>query len=285
MKILRWLLSHTFLILLIVAVIYGYMFWGNLAGEDTPAGKAIAYLSDEFVEVESFVEAVKAKQAELANEKAPVEEAATSSVAPEVPPATVQPIAIAVKPEPRPVQQPPVNISYSHNQRPVQQSAMAAVDNRAVNQATAAAAEVPVSPPAVTKTSEEKFIPPEIEQQLSNVDDHGKVIDASQKSSSVKENWVTARKAFYQRDYDKSIQSYKDVIASTEDNFDAYGELGNVYFNQGKKQEAASAYFEAAAILIKKGQVSRAQSLMGLMRHLDKAKAEELQGLIESARS
>jgi len=289
MKIIRWLLSHTFLVLLIVAVIYGYMFWGNLAGEDTPAGKAIAYLSDEFVEVESFVEAVKAKQAERANEKASVEETATASVAPEVPSATIQqPTAspsAAVKLEPVPVQQPPVNISYSHNQRPVQQNAMAAADKVAENQGMTAAAEVAKSPPVVTKTSEEKFISPEIEQQLSNVDDRGKVIAASQKSSSVKENWVTARKAFYQRDYDKSIQGYKDVIASTEDNFDAYGELGNVYFNQGKNQEAASAYFEAAAILIKKGQVSRAQSLMGLMRHLDKAKAEELQELIESARS
>jgi tetratricopeptide (TPR) repeat protein len=75
------------------------------------------------------------------------------------------------------------------------------------------------------------------------------------------------------------------VIDNTEDNFDAYGELGNVYFNQGKKQQAASAYFEAAAILIKKGQVNRAQSLMGLLRHLDKAKADELQALIESATS
>ena len=55
MKIIRWLLSHTFLILLIITVIYGYMFWGNLAGEDTPAGKAIAYLSSEFVEVEEFI--------------------------------------------------------------------------------------------------------------------------------------------------------------------------------------------------------------------------------------
>jgi tetratricopeptide (TPR) repeat protein len=131
----------------------------------------------------------------------------------------------------------------------------------------------------------EKFIPPEIEKQLSNVDEQGKVIDPSQASISVKESWVTARKSFYQRDYEKSIQSYQDVIDNTEDNFDAYGELGNVYFNQGKKQQAASAYFEAAAILIKKGQVNRAQSLMGLLRHLDKAKAEELQALIESARS
>ena len=280
MKIIRWLLSHTFLILLIVAVIYGYMFWGNLAGEDTPAGKAIAYLSDEFVEVESFVEAVKSKQAELDNERSsaetPVDMAEPELTAEQSSARNVEQQAI--------VQQ-PVNISDSHNQQPVKQSSMTVSDTEADIKDAEVTANAPISPPAALNAAGEKFISPEVEKQLSNVDEQGKVIDPSQASISVKESWVTARKSFYQRDYEKSIQSYQDVIDNTEDNFDAYGELGNVYFNQGKKQQAASAYFEAAAILIKKGQVNRAQSLMGLLRHLDKAKAEELQALIESARS
>ncbi|MCW8852938.1 MAG: tetratricopeptide repeat protein [Gammaproteobacteria bacterium] len=280
MKIIRWLLSHTFLILLIVAVIYGYMFWGNLAGEDTPAGKAIAYLSDEFVEVESFVEAVKSKQAELDNERSsaetPVDMAEPELTAEQSSARNVEQQAI--------VQQ-PVNISDSHNQQPVKQSSMTVSDTEADIKDAEVTANAPISPPAALNAAGEKFISPEVEKQLSNVDEQGKVIDPSQASISVKESWVTARKSFYQRDYEKSIQSYQEVIDNTEDNFDAYGELGNVYFNQGKKQQAASAYFEAAAILIKKGQVNRAQSLMGLLRHLDKAKAEELQALIESARS
>ena len=281
MKIIRWLLSHTFLILLIVAVIYGYMFWGNLAGEDTPAGKAIAYLSDEFVEVESFVDAVKSKQAELASERAPAEEPVALAEEPEVPAVPT----VATNVEQRAITQQPVSISYSHNQVPVKQSTMGAIDTESDRQNTASTVNTPMPPAAAMNTTGEKFIPPEIEKQLSNVDESGKVIDASKTSDSVKESWITARKSFYQRDYDKSIQSYQDVIDNTEDNFDAYGELGNVYFNQGKKQQAAYAYFEAAAILIKKGQVNRAQSLMGLLRHLDKTKAEELQALIESARS
>ena len=285
MKIIRWLLSHTFLILLIVVVIYGYMFWGNLAGEDTPAGKAIAYLSDEFVEVESFVDAVKSKQAELANDRSSAEQP-VSQVEPEL--SAEQSNTRNV--EQQAIVQQPVNISYSHNQQPVKQSSMAVSDTNAGSKGTQVTASAPISPPAAMiatagNASGEKFIPPEIEKQLSNVDQQGKVIDPSQASISVKESWITARKSFYQRDYEKSIQSYQDVIDNTEDNFDAYGELGNVYFNQGKKQQAASAYFEAAAILIKKGQVNRAQSLMGLLRQLDKAKAEELQALIESAAS
>ena len=42
------------------------MFWGNLSGENTPVGKAIAYLSNEFDDVGQFVEGVKNKQARLA---------------------------------------------------------------------------------------------------------------------------------------------------------------------------------------------------------------------------
>ncbi len=71
MKVIRWLLGHTFLIVLIVAVIYGYMFWGNLAGEDTPAGKALAYLSNEFEEVAEFVAAIEAKQEKLSQLESP----------------------------------------------------------------------------------------------------------------------------------------------------------------------------------------------------------------------
>ena len=39
--------------------------------------------------------------------------------------------------------------------------------------------------------------------------------------------------------------------------------------------EAANAYFEAAAILVRKGQRNRARSLIGLLRNLDKSKADE----------
>ena len=307
MKIIRWLLSNTFLILLIVVVIYGYMFWGNLLGEDTPAGKAIAYLSSEFVEVEEFVNAVKSKQAELAGDKvgdrtgdktgadsltsAQTDQGIESAAVPET---TARAAAPDRQMMPRsvsqpPVQVPPASISYSHNQMRVQQNSAgvteSGIDRRALAMApTMAAGGTRSAAPAVAGGNKtEQYVTAEVEKQLSNVDEHGRVIDASQASASVKESWVTARKSFYQRNYEKSEQSYQNVIDSTEDNFDAYGELGNVYFNQGKNRQAASAYFEAAAILVRKGQVNRAKSLMGLLRHLDKSKADELQGLIDSA--
>lgn len=129
------------------------------------------------------------------------------------------------------------------------------------------------------------FVSAELEKQLNNVDEQGRVVKESKPADVVRESWIAARKSFYQRNYELSEKNYQDVIANTKDNFDAYGELGNVYFNQGKKKQAASAYYEAAAILVRKGQVNRAKSLMGLLRHLDKAKAEELKVLIDSSAS
>lgn len=291
MKIFRWLLSHTFLILLIVAVIYGYMFWGNLAGEDTPAGKALAYLSDEFVEVEEFIAAVKAKQAQLTEKK---------------------PAATIAKSEQKTLvsksysEHSPVNTSYSQQLAVVNNNTASSeveAGSTPDNKSTPVIAEVKQSDDAAlmsrranitpgydsaaitttaTAAASDKFIPAEVARQLDNVDEHGKVIDESQQYDTVRSLWITARKSFYQRNYTLSEQSYLQVISKTNDNVDAYGELGNVYFNQGKNKQAASAYLEAATILVRNGQASRARSLMGLLRHLDEAQAEKLKQLIDS---
>jgi len=292
MKIIRWLLSHSFLILVIVAVIYGYMFWGNLAGKDTPVGKALAYLSDEFVVVREFVDAVKAKQAKLEGKQSPASNeqvSATTDVA-----ATVSEQSSSTEAVISNAEQQPVSIIYSHNNNRVEQNSNApdaeAVPAETVAMSDAQPAQSSVDSSAqqdtqsevVVKESREVFVSPDIEKQLNQVDDAGKAVSEPQQSNDVRQTWITARKAFYQRNYELSERSYQKVIDSTEDNFDAYGELGNVYFNQGKNKQAAAVYFEAAAIMVRKGQVNRARSLMGLLRHLDKTKADELQKLIDS---
>jgi tetratricopeptide (TPR) repeat protein len=305
MKIIRWLLSHSFLILVIVAVIYGYMFWGNLAGKDTPVGKALAYLSDEFVEVREFVDAVKAKQAKLEDKQSPASNeqiSTTTDVA-----ATPSEQANSTEEVISNVEQQPVSIIYSHNNNRVEQNSVApaveepqplaetadmadaqpvqsSVDsaNLTQEQIVANSTQQDTQNEVAVNETREVFVSPDIEKQLNQVDDTGKIVSEAQQGNVVRETWITARKAFYQRNYELSEQSYQKVIDSTEDNFDAYGELGNVYFNQGKNKQAAAVYFEAAAILVRKGQANRARSLMGLLRHLDKSKADELQKLIDS---
>jgi len=326
MKIFRWLLSNVILILLIVAVIYGYMFWGNLAGDNTPAGKALTYLSSEFVEVEEFIDAIKAKQAKLSSkqkEKESIPESTDVAQVADIDAAST--VAGEAKIETKfESKQTPASVSHNYNEklaehkavehRPAEQNyadmSPQNVDRSMMNRqlqaavnntpSTAPSASPGTANPAVSKlvtgksatsksliakSSKDTFVPAEIERQLKNVNKQGNVINEASQQDMVRNTWLAARKLFFQRKYELSEQNYQKVIENTTDNFDAYGELGNVYFNQGKHQQAASAYFEAASILVRKGGARRARSLMGLLRQLDQVKASELQALLDSEKS
>jgi tetratricopeptide (TPR) repeat protein len=335
--------------MMVIVVIYSYMYWGNLLGSGTPAGKALAYLSNQFEVVDNFVKETRARQSGettdterdtvvSANEAAPdkttptdeqntpahetvvseeVEQTSQQQPAQTEPhPAdsqAVKPIAANSTPsddtadsvsrpeqpaETQTVAEQPVSVTYQYNQQrvtqdssgnvsaakvaPPQNASMAESGTQAEPQVEIPADEAPAAP---DKQAGTRFVTPEIEQQLNNVDDSGHVINPSIPGEAVRQSWVEARKSFYRRDYEKSIENYKKVIENTQDNFDAYGELGNVYFNQGKNKEAADAYFQAASILIKHGQLRRAYSLMGLLRRLDAEKSQELYQLLEQSKS
>jgi tetratricopeptide (TPR) repeat protein len=295
MKIFRWLFSNLFLILLIVVVIYSYMFWGNLVGNDTPAGKVIAYLSQEFVEVEEFIHAIEEKQSQLAEKRA---ESSSATAGLDVNKANELAAAEEAAAFNNNNRQQPLSFSNNRNQTQARQNYAGAVEAKTVEVTSMPAAANALQPrtvsgpsvseAGVTGTKDEvvadTYISAELENKL-NKGVQGKIFEAKPAGDDVRAVWIKARKSFYQRNYALSEQSYQEVIDNTQDEFDAYGELGNVYFNQGKNQQAASAYFEAAAIMVRKGQAKRAKSLLGLLQHLDQSKAEELQKLIDSASS
>ena len=142
----------------------------------------------------------------------------------------------------------------------------------------------------VTTAKRDVFVTPEIEESINKVVNdqvnNQSAISTVETQSNTDANraiWIDARKAFYKRDYDAAILSYQQVISNSTDNFDAYGELGNVYFNQGKKVEAAAAYYEAAALLVKLGQTKRANSLLPLLNYLDSEKADQLKELMAAS--
>ena len=103
--------------------------------------------------------------------------------------------------------------------------------------------------------------------------------------STTRELWINAREEYHRGNIEVAIRNYQEVIAHSADNYDAYGELGNVYLSTGNNRAAADAYFEAAAILVKIGQVRRARSLLPMLSRLDRTKAEELNQLIRAATS
>lgn len=141
---------------------------------------------------------------------------------------------------------------------------------------------------------ENVLVTPEVEQSLNLAVNHQTqnqpdipviVTESNTEEDSNRTLWIDARKAFYMRDYASSITRYQQLIANSPDNYDAYGELGNVYFSQGKQVEAAAAYFGAASILVKLSHVRHANSLLPLLYYLDAEKAVQLKALMASGQS
>jgi hypothetical protein len=96
---------------------------------------------------------------------------------------------------------------------------------------------------------------------------------------------AAAREAFWLRDYETAENKYRQLIVMEPDNPDGYGELGNMYFSQGKWEQAATAYFDAGTRLVAEGQLEQASQLVDVIRGLDGSQADELNELITAAQA
>jgi hypothetical protein len=94
---------------------------------------------------------------------------------------------------------------------------------------------------------------------------------------------ASAREAYWLHDYEQAETIYRELTALEPDNPDWYGELGNMYFSQGKWDESASAYYEAGARLVKAGRLARARDLVKVIRGLNGSQAQELEMMIHDA--
>ena len=108
--------------------------------------------------------------------------------------------------------------------------------------------------------------------------------EADEPEVDIRQLWVSAREEYHRGNIRQSIANYQQVIAHSSDNYDAYGELGNVYLSRGRYRDAAAAYFQAAAILVEQGQIARARTLLPMLERLDRAKAQELNQLMIAPR-
>ena len=286
MKFIRWLFSNIILIAFVLALTYAYVYWDNLTGEDTPAGKLMAYLSTEYEEVYEFLGEYGLTGDETAEvaETAPVEEVAETPVAPQIAPpqqqpqASVQPVPPQAMVQQAPSGQPvrPTPVWPGRQERPVPSVPRMPYAEPGMRPYTYSQPQMLPRPPR----SEPSLAQDSLPSMTTAVEDQ---IKAPQKpASSTRELWISAREEFHRGNIDVSIRNYQEVIATSSDNYDAYGELGNVYLSRGSKKEAADAYFQAATILVKAGRIDRARSLLPMLDRLDRAKAEELNRLIRS---
>ena len=96
---------------------------------------------------------------------------------------------------------------------------------------------------------------------------------------------AAAREAFWLHNYDDAEKNYRALTELEPQNPDGFGELGNMYFSQGRWEEAAAAYFEAGTRLISEGRLDAARELVNVIRGLNGQQADELSTLITSAES
>ncbi|MGD8312301.1 MAG: tetratricopeptide repeat protein, partial [Gammaproteobacteria bacterium] len=91
-----------------------------------------------------------------------------------------------------------------------------------------------------------------------------------------------AREAFWLRDYEVAEKHYRALTQREPDNPDGYGELGNMYFSQGRWDEAAATYYEAGIRLIDEGLFTRAGQMVEIIRGLNGEQAGDLERQIEA---
>ena len=265
MKLIRWILSNIILIAFVLALTYAYVYWDNLTGEDTPAGKALAYLSEEFDEVREFLEEYDIPTGGESEEV--VAEAESTAVE-------------AAEPARQPAQQPPQQpIAAVQPTQPVQPQPMTRPQPRPEPRPPMQPPMMRQQPPAQAM---QPFAPRQPQPPVERTQAPSPAASGATAGTEVsaRELWIDARKEFHRGNIEASVNNYKAVIAKTDNNFDAYGELGNVYLNSGNRKEAAAAYYEAAAILVAQGRRARAASLIHMLRRLDPEKAQELQNLL-----
>jgi hypothetical protein len=94
---------------------------------------------------------------------------------------------------------------------------------------------------------------------------------------------ASAREAYWLRDYQTAEGFYRRMIADDPDNPDGYGELANMYFNQGNWEAAAAAYYEAGSRLVKAGLVAPARELVDVIRGLNGPQADALDQEVQAA--
>lgn len=131
--------------------------------------------------------------------------------------------------------------------------------------ASAAGLQVPTPPAAQTATAA-----PQTEASATQTDD----FDAG---------LARARAQYWQNDIAGAIATYTDLLAQYPDNETLHGELGNIYYMNGQRVEAAEQFEAAGMAALKAGNRQQAQNLLGVLGSLDRTAAARLQQALEDS--
>ena len=86
-----------------------------------------------------------------------------------------------------------------------------------------------------------------------------------------------ARRAAWSGQTNVAIAAYQQLISIQPQSADAHGELGNVYYQEKRQEEAAEQYEKAALLLVAQGEQTRIWQLLQTLRSLDATRARAVE--------
>ena len=128
---------------------------------------------------------------------------------------------------------------------------------------------------APTKNSEDVAIIKKQKIKTESVD--APVVTSSEAAPlNARDMLLVARQTFWNGNPVDSEKLYLDLVDLQGNNPNLYGELGNVYYSQGKWEQAGKAYYEAAIRLLDLKQTQQVNYLLRVIQGLDVESAEKL---------
>lgn len=78
----------------------------------------------------------------------------------------------------------------------------------------------------------------------------------------------SARAAFWEGDKDKAEAIYKNLVATFPEDASLAGELGNLYYNSGRHDEAAMQYYTVGMLSLEAGNTAQTAAMIGILQSI-----------------
>jgi tetratricopeptide (TPR) repeat protein len=289
MKLIKFLLSHVILLAFLVALGFAYYYRAQLFSPDINARidhtvhkvLVLARLAPEASEPVS-TETTEVPGTEVARIPAETTETSSSETSEPDTAFSLADTSVTTGAEQAPTE--------TEDTAPVTEQGTGPTVEQATDQQEVSSAEVE-TPAQDTEPAEAETADPESAEQVAVVSTDTEAVfteeetqqqvetastDKEAVSASHSELIDQARLAFSNGNADKAVLLYKELSELNPDDPNAYGELGNVYYAQGKWQLAGQAFYEAAIRLLRQGQHGQVQYLHRVIQGLDKESADKL---------
>lgn len=131
----------------------------------------------------------------------------------------------------------------------------------------------------------DKVLPTVEEDNKKTIDSSVDAVSSDVSLGDAREIHLEARQMFWNGNAQGSEKLYLDLMAISDDDPDVYGELGNVYYAQGKWRQAGKAYYEAAIRLLKLKKNDQVSYLLRVIQGLDSESADKLRHRLNSKKT